>query len=112
MTTGFGLAVSRLVTQQTQEEEDADDDTVSLLSTSSEEDRDSESDIFKSKRIYAKYRKLEWATWTFEDSDYFYTEEEYTNALWDLAHKAFGGLKENGFFLSREQGGHQQKKRL
>ena len=69
MTTGFWLAVSHLVTQQTQEEEDDDKLMVSLLSTSSEEDRDKleAKEVFKSKRIYAKYRKLEWAVWTFED---------------------------------------------
>ena len=101
MTTGFGLAASRLVTQQTQAEEDDDDDTVLLLSTSSEEDRDGESEsevneVLKSKRVYAKYRHLEWTTWAFNDSEYFYTEEDYTDALWGLAKQEFGGLKANG----------------
>ena len=103
MTTGFAHAVSRLVTQQTQDE---DDDTVSLLSTSSEEDRDfdAESDeevegLLKSKRVYAKYRQLQWTPWIFNKADYFYTEEEYNEALSGLANQEFGGLKENDVFF-------------
>ena len=99
MTTGFAGAAACLVSQAL----DEDSDTVSLLSTSSEESDDLQDaeveDIVAPKRVYAKYRKLEWVPWSHGDQEYYYDEAEYTEALWVLAKQEFGGLKENGVFF-------------
>ena len=106
MTTGFAGAASRLVSQASQAFDDEDDETVTLLSTSSEENRDGgfesedeENLVVPKKRVYAKYRKLVWTPWTFGSDEYFYDEAQYTDALWELAKQEFGGLKENGVFF-------------
>ena len=103
MTTGFAGAAARLVSQALEEE---DDNTVTLFSTSSEENREAESELededdlmVPKKRVYAKYRKLVWTPWSHGNDEYFYDEAQYTEALWALAKQEFGGLKENGVFF-------------